>query len=96
MMSDLHQIIPLLRSNQVVYAALFGSRAQNRARSDSDYDILIEFSPKKKYTLLDLSSLQRSLKAALGADVDLVTKKSLHPYIKHEVLGTAVPFYEER
>lgn len=48
MTNDLEQIIPVLRSNQVVYAALFGSRAKNMAAPQSDYDILIEFSPKKR------------------------------------------------
>lgn len=96
MNQELRVTIPLLKSRQVVYAALFGSRAKNTAKQSSDYDILIEFSPHKKYTLLEMSSLQRSLQKALGKEVDLVTTQSLHPYIKQEVMETAVPLYDER
>ena len=90
------QISPLLLQRGVVFAGLFGSRAKKLEKEDSDYDLLVEFSSQKKYTLLDLVSLKRSLEDQLHKPVDIVTTKALHPYIKSEVLETVIPLYDNR
>ncbi len=95
-MTDLSQLTTDFKESQVSYAALFGSRANDTAKSDSDYDFLIEFEPDKRYTLVDLSSLKSSLEDKLQANVDLVTTKSIHPYLRKSVLSTAQVIYDDR
>ena len=45
----------------------------------SDIDILVEFSERK--SLLDLVRIERELSEALSIKVDLLTEKSISPYL---------------
>ena len=49
---------------------LFGSRADNTNRPDSDVDLIIEFS--EPISLLTLSKIRVQLEEMLGLDVDVV------------------------
>lgn len=77
----------------VSYAALFGSRAFGDNRPESDYDILVEFFPDSKTTLLGMIELKQYLEDLLGADVDLVTKRSISPYLRESILSSVQPLY---
>ena len=59
---------------------IFGSVARGEATPDSDLDILVEFT--KNYSLFDLVELEDQLAEALHRKIDLVTERSLHPFIK--------------
>lgn len=87
-------INPILRQYPVSFAALFGSRAKGGATKKSDYDILIDYYPKSSFSLLDLVGLQLDLKKKLKAKVDVVTKNSLSPYFKKEVLSNMKVLYD--
>lgn len=95
-MTDFARIAPTFEQFGVVYAGLFGSRARGEMHDRSDYDLLVEFSSDRQYTLLDLAALQRSLEQSLNAPVDLVTKKSLHPYLKDHILADLHTIYDQR
>lgn len=60
--------------------ALFGSRARDQARADSDIDILVEFDGPA--TSARYFGLQFFLEDLLGAPVDLVTDKALRPQLR--------------
>lgn len=75
---------PLLRKAGVRKAAVFGSVVSGGWRRGSDIDVLIEFKGRK--SLLDLIALEDELKTTLGAPVDLVTYRSIHPLIRDRVL----------
>lgn len=75
--------IPLLKDAGVVRSSLFGSYARGEETNTSDIDILIEFAEGK--SLLDLVDLEFKLEDALGKKVDLVTYKSVSPYIKEYI-----------
>src|SRR3989344_6317019 len=96
-MSDIERIknniLPILQRNDIDFAALFGSYARNQARGDSDVDLLVRFNSPK--SLFEISDIERILAQALGKDVDLVTEKSLSPYIKEDVLRESVVIYEK-
>ncbi|MBI3511200.1 MAG: nucleotidyltransferase family protein [Bacteroidetes bacterium] len=62
------------------YVGIFGSYAREEEHSFSDLDILVEF--QKKTNLLDLIGLEQELSSALKIPVDLVTKRSVSPYLK--------------
>ncbi len=80
----------------VSYAGLFGSRVFGDNKPESDYDILVEFSPESKTTLLGMIELKLHLEDLLHADVDLVTKQSISPYIRDSIVSSVIPFYEQK
>lgn len=67
---------------------VFGSYARGEQRSESDLDILVEFS--EPVTLFDLVRLENELTTQLGVDVDLVTRNSLKPGIEARVTDDIV------
>ncbi len=76
--------IPVLSSAGVTRSSLFGSIVSGGFNDNSDVDFLIEL-PRGK-TLLDFMDLKEKLEAALGKSVDLVTYKSISPYLKDSIL----------
>jgi len=90
------EICNLLQKYGVSSAGLFGSRARGDNKMSSDYDILIEFLPDSKTTLLGMIDLELHLKKLLGAPVDVVTKNSISPYIRDRVFSQVIPFYEAK
>lgn len=73
---------------QVKSLALFGSVARDEARSDSDVDLLVEFS--HPVGLFHFIGLQQYLESLLGNPVDLGTVTSLKPYLKESVMREAI------
>lgn len=78
-----NKALPLLKEAGVLRSSLFGSYARGEENENSDIDMLIEF-PKGK-SLLDLIDLENKLEEALGKKVDLVTYKSVSPYLKEYI-----------
>ena len=79
-----------LRNKGVAALWVFGSVARGDARPDSDIDLLIDFAPEAKPSLLTLSGLQRDLADALGRPVDLGERRALKPRVaeaaEHEMV----------
>lgn len=67
---------------------IFGSRARDDARDDSDLDLLVTLEVGR--SLLDLVAIKQDLEDALGLRVDVVTKGGLSPYLREAVLAEAV------
>jgi uncharacterized protein len=67
---------------------MFGSVARDEAGSDSDVDLLVEFS--QPIGLFQFIEFQQRLEALLGGRVDLGTPRSLKPRIKDQVLQEAI------
>ena len=59
--------------------AIFGSYAKGEEKPESDIDIIVEFSERK--SLLELVRIERELSEVLGIRVDLLTEKSISPYL---------------
>ncbi|MBI4127955.1 MAG: nucleotidyltransferase family protein [Parcubacteria group bacterium] len=89
-----NKIIPILKRNDVEFAALFGSHARGEARADSDVDLLVRFARPK--SLLTIIGLEQELAEELQSKVDVITEQSLHPYIKDNVLKDLKIMYGER
>ncbi len=77
----------VLRKHKVRSVALFGSYVRGEHRPDSDVDLLIDF--RKGVTLLDLVDLQDSLSEAMGAKVNVVSRKALSKHIGPYILQEA-------
>ncbi len=77
-----------IRALGVHRLALFGSVLRGDARSDSDVDLLVEFSPQAKTfdRFLDLAEL---LEERLERRVELVTTEALSPFIGPRILTEA-------
>jgi predicted nucleotidyltransferase len=69
---------------------LFGSTARVEARVDSDLDMFIDYDPRKKFSLVDLAGIKLFLEDALGVDVDVTTRDSLHPMLRNDIEESAV------
>lgn len=63
-------IYPIAIEYPIKKITLFGSRADNTNRPDSDVDLIIEFS--EPISLLTLSKIRVHLEEVLGLDVDVV------------------------
>ncbi len=81
------KIIPILKKNDVVKAGIFGSYATGEAKKNSDIDILIQ--PPKGIGL-GFIGIKLELEEKLGKKVDLLTYRSVHPYLKKYILGGEV------
>jgi predicted nucleotidyltransferase len=78
-----------IRAFGVQRLALFGSVLHDRARPDSDVDLLVQFHPGAK-TFLNLVGLAELLEALLDRPVELVTTEALSPYLGPRILAEAV------
>ncbi|CAN5591807.1 nucleotidyltransferase family protein [soil metagenome] len=92
------EVFQRLRTNQQKFEhfpiqslAIFGSVARNEARSDSDVDILVEFTKDAHIGLFEFVRLQRLLSDILGAPVDLATPDALRKELREQILAEALP-----
>ena len=69
----------MLKNKGAKKIAVFGSYARNEEKPGSDVDIIVEFSERK--SLLALVRIERELSEILGIRVDLLTEKSISPYL---------------
>jgi hypothetical protein len=65
---------------------IFGSYIRDEQNKTSDIDILVEFSPEAKISLLDFIHIENYLNDLLGVKVDLVEKSALKPRIGKQIL----------
>ncbi len=72
--------------------AIFGSYSRGEDNPESDIDILIEFSERK--SLLDIVGIEQELSESLGRKVDLLTEKSISPYLIERIKKETVVIYE--
>jgi uncharacterized protein len=69
---------------------LFGSTTRGEAHVGSDIDMFIDYDPRKKFSLVDLAGIKLFLQDALGVDVDVTTRDSLHPMLRKDIEQSAV------
>ena len=82
------EAVEMLKRHGAKEIKIFGSYVRDEAREDSDLDILVEFSERK--SLLDLVGIEQELEEALGIKVDLLTRKSISPYLIDRIEKEAV------
>ena len=83
------EILRVARIHGAQHVRVFGSRARETARPDSDLDLLIDLEPGRD--LLDLVAMKQDLEDLLGLRVDVVSSACLSPYLREAVIREAVP-----
>lgn len=89
----LRDIDRFCRENSIRHLKAFGSILGDTIddfRDDSDLDLLVEFEPGTRVTLLDIARMERELGELTGFKVDLRTAGDLSRYFRREVLQNAV------
>ena len=95
--SDKDALAALCRRYRIRRLSLFGSTLKGTARPDSDVDLLVEFEPDARPSLLTMAEIELELSPLLGGrKVDLRTAGDLSRYFRDEVVRTAEPQYEAR
>jgi len=79
--------VPILKKNGVVKAGIFGSYARGEAKKRSDIDMLIK---PPKWMGFEFFGLNLELEEKLGKKVDLLTYKSVSPYLKKYIMADEV------
>lgn len=81
-------ILPILKSQAVSRAAIFGSTARGEARKNSDVDLLVEF--KKRVTLFDMGGLKMDLEEKLKRKVDIVEYSAVDRRLRESIFRDKV------
>jgi len=79
----IRKLIKLLKKYGAKRIEIFGSYARGEKRTDSDLDVIVEFSERK--SLLELVGIEQELEDSLGIKVDLLTKQSISPYLIEKI-----------
>ena len=94
---DREHIIAVLREHAselsaegLVHLRLFGSVARGEASAESDIDLLAEFAPTKRLTLVTVGGLESRLSDLLGARVDLSSAEWMRGPARDRALREAV------
>jgi uncharacterized protein len=80
------EIIAAIRKNAdaikdkgVSKLAIFGSRAGDDYRPDSDIDVLVEIEPEASFSLLDLIDVEQIIEDATGLQAQATVRRSISP-----------------
>lgn len=91
---DTKKLLQMCGKLDISFLGIFGSYARGDFTPKSDIDLLARFSRKK--SLLDLVRTERALSDALGIKVDLLTDKSISPYLKEKIMGSLKVIYDRK
>ncbi|MDI6791054.1 MAG: nucleotidyltransferase family protein [Thermodesulfobacteriota bacterium] len=82
----------ILKNQGARKIAVFGSYVRGEEKPGSDIDIIVEFSERK--SLFDLVGIEQEVSDALGIKVDLLTEKSISPYLIDRIKKEMVVIFE--
>jgi uncharacterized protein len=82
-----YEVLRIAQQHGATRVRVFGSWARGEQRPGSDLDLLVEMAPGR--SLLDLIAIKQDLQDLLNCAVDVVTEKSLSPYLRERVLAEA-------
>jgi predicted nucleotidyltransferase len=74
--------------------SLFGSVLRDDFTDESDVDLLVEYLPGARVTLLDMAQQEIDLGEIIERKVDLRTPNELSPHFRQQVIEAAVLIYE--
>ena len=88
---ELHKkIVTTLENYGAKKIAIFGSYARDEAKPERDRDSSVEFAERKNL----LVGIEQELSDALGVKADLLTGKSISPYLRERIKREMEVVYE--
>jgi predicted nucleotidyltransferase len=80
-----------LRENGATGLFVFGSRARDTNRDDSDLDLFIDYDPSARVpNIFRIMQIEERMSEALGIPVTITTRNALHPLMKDSIERDAV------
>jgi predicted nucleotidyltransferase len=89
------EIAEICRRHQVRELSIFGSATRGELRPDSDIDLLVDYFPGARPSLLDLIEMMNELSDLTGGKIDLGVKRALKPRYRDRILAEAQVIYAE-
>jgi uncharacterized protein len=87
------KIINILKNSNASLIKVFGSFARGDFDSNSDIDLIVNFSDRK--SLIDLARIEDELENSTGYKIHLLTENSISPHILERVNREAKVIYEK-
>ena len=81
-----------LRQLGVQHLYLFGSTARDDAREQSDVDLFFDHE-RGKLSLFQLMDVKERAAEILGCGTDIMTRRSLHPLLRHQIETSALQVF---
>jgi predicted nucleotidyltransferase len=69
---------------------LYGSAARDEMRDDSDIDVFIDYDENGPFSFVELVRLGDLLKNVLYREVDVTTRRGLHPLLRSEIERSSI------
>jgi predicted nucleotidyltransferase len=83
------EILRIALSHGARHVRVFGSAARGESTERSDIDLLVDVESGR--SLLDLVALSQDLEDLLGRRVDVLTDRSISPYLRDRIHSEAKP-----
>lgn len=93
---DPEAIATFCQRNAIAKLSLFGSVLRDDFDDESDVDVLVEFVPGVRVSLMDLVGVEMEFSEMVGRKVDLRTPEELSKYFRQRVLDEAEVQYVRR
>jgi len=87
-----NEVITILKKHGAKKISIFGSYVRGEATPESDLDIIVEF--EQPIGLIKFIGIEFELSDSLGIKVDLLTEKSISPYLIDIIRKEATVIYE--
>lgn len=87
--SNRNEILRIARKHGAYNIRIFGSAVRGEDSPESDVDFLVDLEPDR--SLFDIGGLLIDLKSLLNRNVDVVTERGLHWYVRNHILNEAQP-----
>ena len=78
-----------LRAEGITHLYLFGSVARGEADADSDVDLFYDYD-LSRFGFLHFMRVRDLAPELLGRKVDIMPRKSVHPFIRDDVVAEAI------
>ena len=83
------EITAFCERHRIRRLSLFGSVLRDDFGPKSDVDMLVEFEPGVRVSLLDMAAMEIELSGLLGRKVDLRTPEEISRYFRERVIESA-------
>ena len=83
------EILRIAEEHGATRVRIFGSFAKGAAGPASDVDVLVDLESGR--SLFDLIALKHGIEDLLGREVDIVTEAPISPYVRDDIMRTAIP-----